>query len=186
MIRKAILALFTLYLGTLVWVFGGGSQSHRLGSHTGVHHSHFVPSGHTRQLFHRRQQLTRQSFHRRQQLTRQSFHRRQQLTHQSFHRREQLQHHLFHLHQQFHHQLFHLRHGLIHNFQFFRLRPRRVSAGFKVVRIPGQRVKSGRSSKWFAPRWVTIKSDRKSISPTELVPVWSSGQWSLKWKETPE
>ncbi len=181
MIRKAILVLFTLYLGTSVWVFGGGSQSRRLGSHTGVHHSHFVPSGHTRQLFHRRQQLTRQSFHRRQQLTRQSFQRRQQLTHQSFHRREQLQHHLFHLHQQFHHQLLHLRHGLIHNFQFFRLRPRRVSAGFKVVRVPRQRVKSGRSSRWFAARWATIKSD-KNISPNELVPVWSSGQWSLKWK----
>ena len=185
MIRKAILVLFTLYLGTSVWVFGGGRHTH-FGSPARAHHSHFVPSGHTRQLFHRRQQLTRQSFHRRQQLTRQSFHRRQQLTRQSFHRRERLQHQLFHLHQQFHHQLLHLRHGLIHNFQFFRLRPRRVSAGFKVVRIPGQRVKSGRSSKWFAPRWVTIKSDRKSISPTELVPVWSSGQWSLKWKETPE
>jgi len=175
MIQKAILVLFTLYLGTSVWVFGAGSQSRRFGSHTGVHHSHFVPSGHTRQLFHRRQQLTRQSFHRRQQLTRQSFHRRQQFHHQ-----------LFHLHQQFHHQVFHLHHGFIHNFQFFQRRPLRVSAGFKVVRIPGQRVKSGRSSKWFAARWVTIKSDRKSIFPTELVPVWSSGQWSLKWKETPE
>ena len=163
MIRKAILVLFTLYLGTSVWVFGGGRHT-RFGSHTGVHHSHFVPSGHTRQLFHRRQQLTRQSFHR-----------RQQLTHQSFHHRQQLQHQLFHLHR-----------GFIHNFQFFQLRPRRVPAGFKLVRIPGQRVKSGRSSKWFARRWATIKSDRKSISPTELVPVWSSGQWSLKWKETPE
>jgi len=164
MIRKAILVLFTLYLTTSVWVFGGSSQSRRFGSHSGAHHSHFVPSGHTRQLFHRRQQLTRQSFHR-----------RQQLTHQSFHRRQQLQHQLFHLH-----------HGFIHNFQLFKLRPRRVPAGFKLVRIPGQRVKSGRSSKWFARRWVTIKSDRKSISPTELVPVWSSGQWSLKWKEMPE
>lgn len=164
MIRKAILVLFTLYLTTSVWVFGGSSQSRRFGSHSGAHHSHFVPSGHTRQLFHRRQQLTRQSFHR-----------RQQLTHQSFHRRQQLQHQLFHPH-----------HGFIHNFQLFQLRPRRVPAGFKLVRIPGQRVKSGRSSKWFARRWVTIKSDRKSISPTELVPVWSSGQWSLKWKEMPE
>ncbi len=174
MIRKAILVLFTLYLGTSVWVFGGGRHT-RFGSHTGVHHSHFVPSGHTRQLFHRRQQLTRQLFHRRQQLTRQSFHRRQQLQHQ-----------LFHLHQPFHHQLFHLHHGFIHNFQLFQLRPRRVPAGFKLVRIPGQRVKSGRSSKWFARRWVTIKTDRKSVSPTELVPVWSSGQWSLEWKELPE
>jgi hypothetical protein len=84
------------------------------------------------------------------------------------------------------HQVVHLHHGFIHNFQFFQLRPRRVLAGFKLVRIPGQRVKLGRSSKWFARRWATIKSDRKSISPTELVPVWSSGQWSLKWKETPE
>ena len=174
MIRKSILVLFTLYLGTSVWVFGGGRHT-RFGSHTGVHHSHFVPSGHTRQLFHRRQQLTRQSFHRRQQLTRQSFHRRQQSHHQ-----------LFDQHQQFHHQLFHRHHGFIHNFQFFQLRPHRVPAGFKLVRSPGQRVKSGRSSKWFARRWATIKSDRKSISPTELVPVWSSGQWSLKWKETPE
>jgi len=163
MIQKAILVLFTLFLTTSVWVFGHDSRA-RLGSHTGVHHSHFVPSGHTRQLFHRRQQLT----------------------HQSFHRRQQLQHQLFHLHQPFHHQVFHLHHGFIHNFQFFQLRPRRVPAGFKLVRIPGQRVKSGRSSKWFARRWATIKSDRKSISPTELVPVWSSGQWSLKWKETPE
>ncbi len=163
MIQKAILVLFTLFLTTSVWVFGHDSRA-RFGSHTGVHHSHFVPSGHTRQLFHRRQQLIRQSFHR-----------RQQLTHQSFHRRQQLQHQVVHLH-----------HGFIHNFQFFQLRPRRVPAGFKLVRIPGQRVKSGRSSKWFARRWVTIKSDRKSISPTELVPVWSSGQWSLKWKETPE
>ena len=163
MIRKAILVLFTLYLGTSVWVFGGGRHTH-FGSPARAHHSHFVPSGHTRQLFHRRQQLIRQSFHR-----------RQQLTHQSFHHRQQLQHQLFHLHR-----------GFIHNFQFFQLRPRRVPAGFKLVRIPGQRVKSGRSSKWFARRWATIKSDRKSISPTELVPVWSSGQWSLKWKETPE
>ena len=164
MIRKAILVLFTLYLGTSVWVFGGGSQSRRFVPHIGSHHSHFVPSSHTRQSFHRRQQLTRQSFHR-----------RQQLTHQSFHRRQQLQHQSFHLHR-----------GFIHNFQFFQLRPRRVPSGFKLVRIPGQRVKSGRSSKWFARRWVTIKSDRKSVSPTELVPVWSSGQWSLKWKELPE
>ena len=152
MIQKAILVLFTLFLTTSAWVFGHDSRA-RFGSHTGVHHSNFVPSGHTRQLFHRRQQLT----------------------HQSFHRRQQLQHQLFHLH-----------HGFIHNFQLFKLRPRRVPAGFKLVRIPGQRVKSGRSSKWFARRWATIKSDRKSISPTELVPVWSSGQWSLKWKETPE
>ncbi len=168
MIRKAILILFTLFLTTSVWVFARGSQSRPFGSHTRVHHSHFVSSGHPRQLFHRRQQLTRRSFHRREQLIHQSFHRREQLIHQSFHRRD------------------FFRHGFIHNFQFFRLRPRRVSAGFKVVRIPGQRVKSGRRSKWFAPRWVTIKSDRKSISPTELVPVWSSGQWSLKWKGTPE
>ena len=105
---------------------------------------------------------------------------RQSHLHQEFH------HQLFHLHQQFHHQVFHLHHGFIHNFQFFQLRPRRVPAGFKLVKIPGQRVKSGRNSKWFARRWATIKSDRKSISPTELVPVWSSGQWSLKWKETPE
>ena len=175
MIQKAFLVLFTLFLTTSVWVCARGSQSRRLGSHTGVHRSHFVPSGHTRQSFHRRQQLTRQSFHRRQQLTR-----------QSFPRREQLQHQLFHPPQQFRHQVFHHRHGFIHNFQFFRLRPRRVSAGFKVVRIPGQRVKSGRTSRWFAGRWATIKSDENSISPTELVPVWSSGQWSLKWKERPE
>ncbi len=175
MIQKAILVLFTLYLGTSVWVFGGGSQSRRLGSHTGVHHSHFVPSGHTRQLFHRRQQLTRQLFHRRQQLTRQSFQSRQQLLqHQSFHRRQQLQHQLFHRRESF-------RHGFILNFQFFRHRPRHVPHGFEVVRVPRQRVKSGRSFRSFAARWATIKSD-KNISPNELVPVWSSGQWSLKWK----
>jgi len=159
MIQKAILVLFTLFLTTSVWVCGAGSQSRRFGSHTGVHHSHFVPSvhhshfvpsGHTRQLFHRRQQLTRQSFHRREQLTRQSFHRREQLIRQSFHRRQHLQHQLFHLHQQFHHQVFHLHHGFIHNFHFFQRRPRRVPVGFKVVRIPGQRVKSGRTSRWFA------------------------------------
>ncbi len=106
--------------------------------------------------------------------------------HRQSHLHQQFHHQLSHLHQQFHHQVFHLHHGFIHNFQFFQRRPLRVPAGFKLVRIPGQRVKSGRSSKWFARRWVTIKSDRKSISPTELVPVWSSGQWSLKWKETPE
>ena len=103
--------------------------------------------------------------------------------HQQFHH-QQFHHPSFHLHQQFHHQLFRFHHGFIHNFQFFRRRPLRVPAGFKLVRIPGQRVKSGRSSKWFVRRWATIKSDRKSISTTELVPVWSSGQWSLKWKET--
>ena len=163
MIQKAILVLYTLFLTTSVWGFGHDSRA-RFGSHSGVHHSHFVPSGHTRQLFHRRQQLIRQSFHR-----------RQQLTHQSFHRRQQLQHQVVHLH-----------HGFIHNFQFFQLRPRRIPAGFKLVRIPGQRVKSGRSSKWFARRWVKIKTDRRSVSPTELVPVWQSVQWSPNWKETPE
>ncbi len=174
MIRKAILVLFTLYLGTSVWVFGGGRHT-RFGSPTRAHHLHSVPSGHTRQLFHRSQQLTRQLFHRRQQLTRQSFHRRQQLLqHQSFHRRQQLQHQLFHRREFF-------RHGFILNFQFFRHRPRHVPHGFEVVRVPRQRVKSGRSFRSFAARWATIKSD-KNISPNELVPVWSSGQWSLKWK----
>ncbi len=143
MIRKAILVLFTLYLGTSVWVFGGGRHT-RFGSHTGAHHSHFVPSGHTRQLFHRRQQLT----------------------HQSFHRRQQLQHQLFHLH-----------HGLVHNFQFFRHRPHTVASGFTAVRIPGQWVKAGPSSTWFEERWVTIRSDEASTSPTELVPVWVTGEW---------
>ncbi len=166
MIRKSILVLFTLYLGTSVWVFGG-SRHTRFGSPTRAHHLNFVPSGH--------RQLTPRSFHRREQLTRQSFHRRQQLLqHQSFHRRQQLQHQLFHRRESF-------RHGFILNFQFFRHRPRHVPHGFEVVRVPRQRVKSGRSFRWFAARWTTIKSD-KNISPNELVPVWSSGQWSLKWK----
>ncbi len=143
MIRKSILVLFTLYLGTSVWVFGGGRHT-RFGSPTRAHHLNFVPSGHTRQLFHRSQQLTRQLFHRRQQLTRQSVHRRQQLLqHQSFHRRQQLQHQLFHRRESF-------RHGFILNFQFFRHRPRHVPHGFEVVRVPRQRVKSGRTSRWFA------------------------------------
>ncbi len=143
MIRKAILVLFTLYLGTSVWVFGGGRHT-PFGSPTGAHHSNFVPFGHTRQ----------------------SFHRRQQLTHQSFHRRQQLQHQLFHLH-----------HGFIHNFQFFRHRPHTVASGFTAVRIPGQWVKAGPSSTWFEERWVTIRSDEASTSPTELVPVWVTGEW---------
>ncbi len=158
MIRKAILVLFTLYLGTSVWVFGGGRHT-PFGSPTGAHHSNFVPFGHTRQLFHRRQQLTRQSFHRRQQLTHQSFHRRQQLQHQLFHRRESFPH------------------GLVHNFQFFRHRPHTVASGFTAVRIPGQWVKAGPSSTWFEERWVTIRSDEASTSPTELVPVWVTGEW---------
>lgn len=159
MIRKAILVLFTLFLTTSVWVFGHDMRA-RLGSHTRMHR--LLDSAHRQSHLHQR-------FH-----------------HQSFHIHQEFHHQSFHLHQQFHHQVFHLHHGFIHNFQFFQRRPLRVPAGFKLVRVPGQRVKSGRSSKWFARRWVTIKSDRKSISPTELVPVWSSGQWSLKWKETPE
>ena len=159
MIRKAILVLFTLFLTTSVWVFGHDVRT-RLGSHTRMHR--LIDSAH-------RQSHLHQQFH-----------------HQLSHLHQEFHHQSFHLHQQFHHQVFHLHHGFIHNFQFFQRRPLRVPAGFKLVRIPGQRVKSGRSSKWFARRWVTIKSDRKSISPTELVPVWSSGQWSLKWKETPE
>jgi len=147
MIRKAILVLFTLYLGTSVWVFGGGRHT-PFGSPTGAHHSNFVPFGHTRQLFHRRQQLTHQSFHR-----------RQQLQHQLFHRRESFPH------------------GLVHNFQFFRHRPHTVASGFTAVRIPGQWVKAGPSSTWFEERWVTIKSDEASTSPTELVPVWVTGEW---------
>jgi len=136
MIQKAILVLFTLYLGTSVWVFGGGRHT-PFGSPTGAHHSNFVPFGHTHQ----------------------SFHRRQQLTHQSFHRRESFPH------------------GLVHNFQFFRHRPHTVASGFTAVRIPGQWVKAGPSSTWFEERWVTIRSDEASTSPTELVPVWVTGEW---------
>ena len=104
----------------------------------------------------------------------------------------QVHHQLFHLHQQLHHQLFHLQesfhspHGFVLNFQFFQWRPRNVSRGFKVVRMPGQRVKSGRSSRWFAGRWVRVQTEEDSVSPTDLVPVWSSGQWTLKWKEASE
>jgi len=147
MIQKAILVLFTLYLGTSLWVLGGVRryrivakvQPHNLGlAHLQVHHQ------------------------------------------------------LFHLHQQFHHQLFHFQeslhspHGLVLNFQFLQWRPRKVSRGFKVLKIPGQRVNSGRSSRWFAGRWVRVQTDEDSISPTDLVPVWASGQWTLKWKETSE
>ena len=181
MVRKAILVLFTLYLGTSVWVFGGGRHT-RFGSPSRAHYRNFVPSGHrqvTRRAFHRREQLTRRAFHRREQLTRRVFHRRERLIHHSFHRRQQLQHQVFHRRESF-------RHGFILNFQFFQHRPRHVPHGFKVVRVPNQRVKSGRTARWFAGRWATIKSDENSISPTELVPVWSSGQWSLKWKEAPE
>ncbi len=150
MIRKAILVIFTLYLGTSVWVFGDGRHT-RFGSPTRAHQRNFVPSGH--------RQLTRQPFHRREQLIHQSFHHRQQLQHQLFHRRESF------------------RHGFILNFQLFRHRPRHVPSGFKAVRIPGQWVKSGPGSTWFAGRWVTIKSDENSISPTELAPLWVAGQW---------
>jgi hypothetical protein len=47
-------------------------------------------------------------------------------------------------------------------------------------------VKSGRKSTFFAGRWAVIKSDRKSISPSELVPVQVSGEWTLRWKKAPE
>ncbi len=170
MVRKAILVLFTLYLGTSVWVFGGGRNT-RFGSPTRAQYRNSVPSGH--------RQVTRRAFHRREQLTRRVFHRRERLIHHSFHRRQQLQHQVFHRRESF-------RHGFILNFQFFQHRPRHAPHGFKVVRVPNQRVKSGRTARWFAGRWATIKSDENSISPTELVPVWSSGQWSLKWKEAPE
>ncbi len=147
MIQKAILVLFTLYIGMSLSVLGG-ARRYRIVSQVQPHHL--------------------------------------DLAHMQVH------HQLFHLHQQFHHQLFHLQeslhspHGFVLNFQFSHWRPRNVSGGFKVVQIPGQRVKSGRSSRWFARRWVTIKTDEDAISPTDLVPVWSSGQWALKWKEAPE
>jgi len=147
MIQKAILVLFTLYLGTSVWVLGE------------VSHARVVTNWHPHN---------------------------HGLAHLQVH------HQLFHLHQQFHHQLFHLqqtfhsRHGFVLNFQFSQWRPHNVSRGFKVVKIPGQRVRSGRSSRWFAGRWVRVQTDADSISPTDLVPVWSSNQWTLKWKEAPE
>ncbi len=147
MIQKAILVLFTLYIGMSLSVLGG-ARRYRIVSQVQSHHL--------------------------------------DLAHMQVH------HQLFHLHQQFHHQLFHLQeslhspHGFVLNFQFSQWRPRNASLGFKVVKIPGQRVKSGRSSRWFVGRWVTMKSDDDSISPTDLVPVWSSGQWTLKWKEAPE
>ena len=147
MIQKAILVLFSLYLGTSLSVLGE------------VRRYRIVPRAQHHNL---------------------------DLAHLQGH------HQLFHLHQQLHHQLFHLQeslhspHGLVLNYQFLPWRSRNVPSGFKVVKVPGQRVKSGRSSRWFSGRWVRVQTDEVSISPRDLVPVWSSGQWTLKWKEPPE
>jgi len=160
-IRNSVLILFTLYLGTSVWMFGEGrfrQQTQREVSRHPIHAFSFTQGHH--------QNLSR--------------------THRRFH------HQLLLLHTRFHHQVFHLhnsshfRRGPIHDVQFSKRRPRKVPVGFKVVRIPSQRVKSGRRSVFFAGRWAVIQSDEKSISPSELVPVQVSGQWTLRWKKAPE
>ena len=160
-IRNSVLVLFTLYLGTSVWTFGEGRFRQQTKRVVRKHHVRaFSFTGAHRQNFNR--------------------------THRKFH------HQLLPLHTRFHHQVFHFhkpshfRRGPIHDVQFSKRRPRKVPFGFKVVRIPSQRVKSGRRSAWFSGRWAVIQSDEKSISPSELVPVQVSGQWTLRWKQEPE
>lgn len=161
-IRNSVLILFTLYLGTSVWMFGQGrfrQQTQRT-----VRKHHVV----------RAFSFTRE--HRR------GFNR----TQRKIHRR------LLPLHTRLPHTVFrlqrpsHFRRGPIHHVQFSKRRPRDIPLGFKAVRIHSQRVKSGRKSTFFAGRWAIIKSDEKSISSSKLVPVQVSGQWSLRWKKAPE
>ncbi len=160
-IRNSVLILFTLYLGTSVWMFGDGRFRQQTKRVVRRHHvrAFSFTQGH------------RQNFNR---------------PHRKLH------HRLLPLHTRFHHQVFrfhqpsHFRRGPIHHVQFSKRRPRNVPLGFKAVRISSQRVKSGRRSAFFAGRWAVIQSDEKSISPSELVPVQVSGQWTLRWKNAPE
>ena len=160
-IRHSALILFTLYLGTSAWMFGDGrfrQHTQRVVRRHHVRAFSFTP-GH------------RQNFNR---------------THRRLH------HRLLPLHTRLHHQVFrlhqpsHFRRGPIRHVQFSKRRPRNVPVGFKAVRISSRRVKSGRRSTFFAGRWAVIQSDEKSISPSELVPVQVSGQWTLRWKNAPE
>jgi len=159
-IRHSVLVLFTLYLGTSVWMFGDGRFRQQTRHVVRRHHVRafsFTPG-----------------------------------PHQNFHRAHRRHHHrLLPLHTRLHHQVFrlhrpaHFRRGPIRHVQFSKRRPRNVPVGFKAVRISSQRVKSGPKSAFFAGRWAVIQSDGKSISPSELVPVQVSGQWTLRWKKAP-
>jgi len=160
-IRHSALVLLTLYLGTSVWMFGDGrfrQQTQRVVRRHSVRAFSLTPGHH-------------QHFNR-------------------AHRR--LHHRVLPLHTRLHHQVFrhhrpsHFRRGPIHHVQFSKRRPRNLPVGFKAVRISSQRVKSGRKSVFFAGRWAVIQSDGKSISPSELVPVQVSGQWTLRWKKAPQ
>ena len=161
-IRNSVLILFTLYLGTSVWMFGQGrfrQQTKRTVRRHQVVRAFSVTREH------------RRGFNR---------------TQRKIHRR------LLPLHTRLDHQVFRLhrssrfRRGPIHHVQFSKRRPRDVPVGFKAVRIPSQRIKSGRKSTFFAGRWAVIESDEKSISSSELVPVQVSGQWTLRWKKAPQ
>ncbi len=160
-ILQPVLVLFTLYLGTSVWMFGDG----RFRQQT----KHVVRRHHVRAFSFT--QGHGQHFNR---------------THRKIH------HRLLPLHTRFHHQVFrlhrssHFRREPIRHVQFSKRRPRNVPLGFKAVRISSQRVKSGSRSTFFAGRWAVIQSDQKSISPSELVPVQVSGQWTLRWKNAPQ
>ena len=160
-IRHSALVLLTLYLGTSVWMFGDGRFRHQTQR---VVRRHSVCAVSLTQGHHRH-------FNR-------------------AHRR--LHHRVLPLHTRLHHQVFrhhrpsHFRRGPIRHVQFFKRRPRNLPVGFKAVRISSQRVKSGPKSAFFAGRWAVIQSDGKSISPSELVPVQVSGQWTLRWKKAPQ
>jgi len=161
-IRNSVLILLTLYLGTSVWMFGQGRFRHQT--------KRTIKRHHVARAF----SVTRE--HGR------GFNR----TQRKIHRRllplqTRLHHTVFRLHNK--HTRF--RRGPIHHVRFSKRRPRDVPLGFKAVRIPSQRVKSGRKSTFFARRWAVIESDEK-ISPSELVPVQVSGQWTLRWKKAPE
>ena len=160
-VRNSVLILFTLYLGTSVWMFGQGRSRHQ---------TKRVVRTHNVRAF---------SFTR-------GHHQNSNRAHRRVHRQ------LLPLHTRLHHQVFrlqrpsHFRRGPIHHVQFSKRRPRDVPIGFKAVKIPSQRVKSGRKSTFFAGRWAVVQSDEKSISPSKLVPVQVSGQWTLRWKKAPE
>ncbi len=160
-IRHSMLILFTLYLGTSVWMFGDGRFRQQTRRVVGRHHVRafsFTRGPH-------------QNFNR--------AHRR--LHHRLLPLHTRLHHQVFRLHRpsQF-------RRGPIRHVQFSKRRPRNVPVGFKAVRISSQRVKSGGKSTFFAGRWAVIQSDGKSISPSELAPVQVSGQWTLRWRNAPQ
>ena len=162
-LRNSALILLTLYLGTSVWMFGQGRfkhQTQRTVRRHRVDRAFSLTRGHRRNA----------------NRTQRKIHRRLLPLH------TRLPHTVFRLHSE--HSRF--RRGPIHHVQFHKRRPRDIPLGFKAVRIHSQRVKSGRKSTFFAGRWAVIKSDEKSISPSELVPIQVSGEWTLQWKKTPE